>query len=185
MDESSDLPSPASEVTAVVRSPNAIRHGLRTAALIIPGRESAGDWEQFSADALRSLAADGAVESALAGRIVELLWRMRRVARAEHQMIVDEYEHDFVAERQRLDRARADRKAMEGSFYASAFDAEPREVSARLLPHDADLQQIIRYEAHLSRQLYHALHELEALQERRRGNAAPLVRVAIHGLPGE
>jgi hypothetical protein len=47
-------------------------------------------------------------------------------------------------------------------------------VSARLLPHPLDLDKIIRFEAHLTRQLYHALHELEAMRIRaaRAGGAA-------------
>jgi hypothetical protein len=52
----------------------------------------------------------------------------------------------------------------------------------RVLP-DADvLQKIARYEAHLSREMYRALHELEALQTRRTGGAAPLARVDVQGL---
>ena len=51
----------------------------------------------------------------------------------------------------------------------------------RILPREDDLQKIARYEAHLSRQMYQALHELEALQKRRSGGAAPLVRVDVHG----
>jgi hypothetical protein len=51
----------------------------------------------------------------------------------------------------------------------------------RILPGEADLQKIARYEAHLSRQMYQALHELEALQKRRVGGAAPLARVDVHG----
>jgi hypothetical protein len=49
----------------------------------------------------------------------------------------------------------------------------------RVLPDQADLQRISRYEAHLSRQMYQALHELEALQTRRGGNAVPLARVDV------
>jgi hypothetical protein len=49
----------------------------------------------------------------------------------------------------------------------------------RVLPSDDDLKMIARYEAHLSRQMYQALHELEALQARRRGGAAPLARVDV------
>lgn len=173
------------ELSTAVVSLNSVRHGLRTSALVIPGRELATDWERFSADALTALAPEGAIESAFADRVVELLWRMRRVARAEHQVIVDQYEHEIEAERRRRQRNRDARAELKGSFYASAFDTEPREVAARLLPHDAALQQIIRYEAHLSRQLYHALHELEALQAKRNGQAAPLARLAVHGLPGE
>jgi hypothetical protein len=49
----------------------------------------------------------------------------------------------------------------------------------RVLPEQADLQRISRYEAHLSRQMYQALHELEALQRRRGGKAAPLARLDV------
>src|SRR5215217_4334689 len=49
----------------------------------------------------------------------------------------------------------------------------------RVLPDQADLQTVSRYEAHLSRQMYQALHELEALQTRRGGKAAPLARLDV------
>ena len=49
----------------------------------------------------------------------------------------------------------------------------------RVLLDQADLQRISRYEAHLSRQLYQALHELEALQTRRGGKATPLARLDV------
>jgi hypothetical protein len=54
-------------------------------------------------------------------------------------------------------------------------------ASARLLPHPNDIDKIIRYEAHLTRQLYQALHELESRQAARRGQPAPLLRVDVHG----
>jgi hypothetical protein len=52
----------------------------------------------------------------------------------------------------------------------------------RLLPDETTLQTIARYEAHLSRGLYQALHELEALQTKRSGMAAPLARLDVQGL---
>ena len=54
----------------------------------------------------------------------------------------------------------------------------------RLLPDEKTLEKIARYEAHLSRGLYKALHELEALQARRTGGAAPLARLDVDGLAG-
>jgi hypothetical protein len=47
-----------------------------------------------------------------------------------------------------------------------------------------EMDRIVRYEAHFGRQLCQAMHELEALQKQRRGEAAPLARVDVHGLPG-
>src|SRR5215212_1694703 len=43
----------------------------------------------------------------------------------------------------------------------------------RLLPDEKVLEKVARYEAHLSRLFHKALHELEALQVRRAGGAAP------------
>ncbi len=68
--------------------------------------------------------------------------------------------------------------------YEEAAIAERHDLelaSARLLPHPLDIDKIIRYEAHLSRQLYQALHALEAMQAERRGQSAPLLRVDVHG----
>jgi hypothetical protein len=58
-----------------------------------------------------------------------------------------------------------------------------REVAGRILPDEKTLEKVSRYEAHLSRQLYHALHELEALQTRRFGGHSPLARLDVQGLP--
>ncbi len=55
----------------------------------------------------------------------------------------------------------------------------------RLLPDDRTLEKVSRYEAHLSRLMFKALHELEALQVRRSGGAAPLARLDVDGLPQE
>lgn len=52
---------------------------------------------------------------------------------------------------------------------------------ARILPVESDLQKISRYEAHISREMYKALHELEALQKQRAGGVAPLARIDVHG----
>jgi len=52
----------------------------------------------------------------------------------------------------------------------------------RLLPDEKTLEKVARYEAHLSRGLYKALHELEALQVRRTGGAAPRARLDVNGL---
>jgi len=52
----------------------------------------------------------------------------------------------------------------------------------RLLPDVKTLEKVSRYEAHLSRQLFKALHELEALQIRRLGGSAPLARLDVEGL---
>ena len=57
-----------------------------------------------------------------------------------------------------------------------------RKTRERILPDDKTLEKISRYEAHLSRQLYHALHELENLQKHRTtGKGMPLLRLDVQG----
>jgi len=85
-------------------------------------------------------------------------------------------------EEQLLERVRA-----EAHYEVVHLDGAAEEVRAQLLKKrrervlldEADLQRISRYEAHLSRQMYQALHELEALQTRREGKAAPLARLDV------
>ena len=50
------------------------------------------------------------------------------------------------------------------------------------MPDEKTLEKVARYEAHLSRQLYKAMHELEALQARRQGGAAPLAQLDVQSL---
>jgi hypothetical protein len=58
-----------------------------------------------------------------------------------------------------------------------------RHERERILPDEKTLEKISRYEAHLSRQLYHALHELENLQKHRiTGEGTPLARLDVQGL---
>ncbi len=81
---------------------------------------------------------------------------------------------------------------MERLHTAARHDASEKEAKAekvreellaerrdRILPDGADLEKIARYEAHLSCQMYQALHELEALQARGAGKGAPLARVDV------
>jgi len=84
---------------------------------------------------------------------------------------------EAAAEATRLDAIRAKHRAEE-------VERELREMRrARMLPDLATLQKISRYEAHLSRLLYKTMHELEALQTRRQGGAAPLARLDVDGMP--
>jgi hypothetical protein len=63
-------------------SKNALRHGLRSELPVVPG-ERPEDWQEHLDGILRSLVPDGALERALAERVVLCLWRLRRVARYE------------------------------------------------------------------------------------------------------
>ena len=65
---------------------------------------------------------------------------------------------------------------------------EDRLTRERMLPEANTLQKITRYEAHLSRQLLQALHELQRLQAARGGQSVPLpaaLDVVVDGASGE
>jgi hypothetical protein len=79
----------------------------------------------------------------------------------------------------------ARRKAERARLEAEKVERDLRNMSReRLLPDEKTLEKVARYEAHLSRGLYKALHELEALQTRRSGGSAPLARLDVDGLAG-
>jgi hypothetical protein len=101
------------------------------------------------------------LEAMLTERVALLLWRLQRVARYEMELIAQE--------RERL-------KDPVHSLMAAGHQQE--------LPLPwYGLDKAIRYEAHLNRLLNQTLHELEALQARRKGKVAPLARVDVQGLP--
>jgi hypothetical protein len=71
--------------------------------------------------------------------------------------------------------------------YETAAIAERQHLataSARLLPHPLDIDKVIRFEAHLNRQVYQALHQLEAMRAERHGQSTPLLRVDVQHHPG-
>jgi hypothetical protein len=64
----------------------------------------------------------------------------------------------------------------------SRYEAlEAEDLQAAMMLDTKELERVTRYESHLERVLYKALHELEAVQARGRGENAPLARVELHG----
>ncbi len=160
---------------AVVRL-NAVQHGILSVTPVIPVLESEDEWQAHRAALLASLAPEGHLEDTLAERVALVFWRLQRLAR---------YEREAIANAQDLI---GDDLAMAASYRGETLPKKPtpeiieridRRLTARLLPDEASLNKIMRYEAHLNRQLYQALHELEALKARRQGQAAPLARIDL------
>lgn len=291
---------PATEVGKEVTRLNAVRHGIRSLAPVVPGIEAHEDWERHLSGTLESLEPEGHLESVLAERVALYLWRLNRVDRYETESIAlsQEKTEDDLADRRRfasyvlgaahpkivrgnLEHARGEHRLLRrlpklpddkrlSSFDAdvileavaehtdrvaggeeAAWDvlesisipgvpdgAEAREVHngwtagaaragieavaratdedpdellevatdsarraiigeeqaleqvardlsvmsrERLLPDAKTMEKIARYEAHLSRLLFKALHELEAMQTRRAGGTSPLARLDVNG----
>ena len=81
--------------------------------------------------------------------------------------------------------AGASRSLIDAKKVADRVEKDLERMSReRLLPDERTVEKVARYEAHLSRGLYKALHELEALQTRRLGGSAPLARLDVQGLEG-
>lgn len=66
---------------------NALRHGLAARTLIVAPGEDEADFAAFAADLRQDLAPDGAVEEALAQRIILCAWRLERIARIEAETL--------------------------------------------------------------------------------------------------
>ena len=136
---------------------------------------------------------EGALEAAHAERIADLFWRLKRVPRYETEMIT--HSLDDIGEDLARSNVNATFAARYGAVMGKATE-EPktdkatllgridRAVSARMLPSSGNMEKIMRYEAHLHRQLHQTLHELEALQARRKGERpSPLARLDVSGSP--
>ena len=83
--------------------------------------------------------------------------------RAKHKRIVLE----FLGSRQNVVRVTLDAREEDEDAEESA------RVRAAILPSEEAMERLVRYEAHLERQLYRALNQLERLQRQRRGEAVP------------
>ena len=276
---------PNTEAGKQIVSLNAVRHGLRSDAPVIPGIESEEEWATYRDAIVDDWAPEGAMEVILANRVATLFWRLQRVVRQESNLIVVrqervEQEHAPIAEYRggpisveaavsvveatraavatlaRLPRLNDDAPLHQNDAYsallAAAGDddallalpveglpsgeersnfrhwtagalrralvamaahrgvaleafvdvaiarAEESEAKAerdlaeleleldrmrrsRLLPADNALHTLQRYEAHLNRQLYQAIHQLEVMQARRGGSPVPVAQVQFYG----
>ena len=81
---------------------NAMRHGIRSPAPVVPGVEKAEDWEEHCEGVLESLSPEGYLETVLAERVALLSWRLNRVTRFETQAIAlsqEKMQDDLADER--------------------------------------------------------------------------------------
>lgn len=177
-------------------SANALKHGLTGRAVVLPG-ENADEFESFRTDLLASLDPQGALESALAEKIVAIIWRLRRVPILEAALYRRGCQESVV--RQAAESVRRYESTERGRVLASLEkkkvaardrqahgDAEQRLAQARAELDDPsfDVTRVLemfpeafsnlwRHEAELSRSWLRLLHELERLQARRAGEHVP------------
>ena len=181
---------------AVVRL-NALRHGLLTLDLVLPG-EDADAFEDLLNQVRAHLSPVGPIEEQLADRVVNFMWRLGRLARAETALfdwrvrgfkvgqladqirvyevpyptfppdITDKAAHTEATEA--LARATHERDRDE-VLIGCALDADAKEGDA--------LGKLARYERSLERSLFATLEELRKLQDRRWNRPSPPILDAV------
>ena len=189
---------------AVVRL-NPLRHGLLARDVVLPGEDEDGFeelWNQVRAD----LSPVGPIEELLAERVVNAMWRLRRLARAETALF------HWRVHALKADRLAAQARSYEQSLlpplsleiitdkpsHTEAKEALGQAICERdrdevligcVLDADAKegdaLSKLARYETNLERSLFRALCELRQVQNERRNHPSPPILDAVTLAPGD
>ena len=177
---------------------NAFRHGLLAREVVLP-EEDLDAFEDLLNQVRAELSPVGPIEELFADRVVNIMWRLGRSARAETALIdwrVRELQVSKLANQVRSREAIADlcfpthiadKAAHTEATEALALAKQERDRDEVLLGRafDADakesdaLGKLARYERSLERSLYRALTELRQLQDRRRDRPSPPILNAV------
>jgi hypothetical protein len=142
---STNATGPRTDAGKARSSQNAVKHGLCSQRAVIPGEDPA-EWDAFREEIVGSMTPSGLLERDLAERVALQMWRQRRVARYEAELVGAAYAEDA-----------ADSKSDDAK--ATLLER------ARLLKEALD--RVIRYESHIGRQLKEARKALRECQEQR------------------
>lgn len=161
---------------------NALKHGLGAGEPVVRQVESVEDWYRHVEQVIADRQPEGYVETMLAERAADLFWRLRRVPHYEADKIsvaLDQMPEEYAATLKYGEK-------VSGTTFEEGMTLEKVQMQTgiRMVPDPDTLNVITRYETHLHRQLLQTLHELEAMQDRRRGERSPLARLDITGPPG-
>ena len=151
-------------------SGNAVRHGFFSKFLLIQhrdGNESQDEYDEFYEDVRKHYQPVDWLEELWLEKIAVWSWRLRRLIRCESGQI----DRALAGHRYELKQSKADDLAEPES--APSRNPEMDAMTDHLfLPEKEDLEKLMRYEALISRQLNHAIAELERVQSRRKGEVA-------------
>jgi hypothetical protein len=145
-------------------SQNALKHGLRAQATVLPG-ENIDDFHFLVAELENQFQPQSAVEWTLLRQLADAEWRMRRVPQIEAGVFAENL-HD----------ARRHYEAHPNQLPGDPEQAELYMIGA-MAGGDAarsdTLSKLSRYEARLSHRYFKALEHLEQLQRRRKSQTPP------------
>jgi len=142
---------------------NAVKHGLLCDQARIGkfADETPEAFEAFRDAMISRLEPEGQVETVLAERAVSAAWRLRRSDRFEGLLITDEM-HDIE---HGVD--------FEQLMHGRSIERDPMARAISKLFGRGMYEQLSRYETRIQRGMYKAMHELQRLQGRRRGEPVP------------
>jgi len=169
-------------------SVNALKHGLTARDILLPN-ESREEYEQFRKRLRLDLGPKSALEEALAEKIIDDLWRLRRVPFLEANVYWRAYREVLV--RQAISNTvRAHPPWREEHLSSAQKEAEQRFTEARSASEDPSLQitsaletrpqaltNLWRHEAALVKSVLKNLDELQRFQAARAG--APVLPPAV------
>jgi hypothetical protein len=151
---------------------NAVRHGLLSQEVLLPGEDEA-TLRELGERMRAELQPVGELESLLVEQIIAAVWRLHRLRRVEAGIFAREFSGGSV---RAAGSSATDTAALGLSFIRDANGANA-------------FSKLSRYEAAIERSLYKALHELQRLQAARhtQDSVTPpvAVDVDISGVPRE
>ena len=159
-------------------SRNAWKHGIYSQAVVLPEFEDTRAWEAHCNAMFESLEPVGHLEHLLAERIAIIFWKQRRLEFHHTAMLIKTGETIISTIASTPERMKHFFRKGSGPFKLEAADR------LLLMPSAWDLPYIIKYESHVHRQLLQTMHELEAIQVRRKGGHSNLARIDFTGSPG-
>jgi len=208
--KSSGPKTPEGKATARL---NATTHGLLTQEILLPGEDEEA-LKELSERLMAELQPVGEMESLLVERIIDAVWRLRRLRRVEtgifawelYGELAERAEHEahayksdaLIEMRDALETITDEQKHQEALSRAEEMKRKQHLTETatlgRTFIRDADtanaFSKLSRYETEIERRFYKAYHELQRRQAARRaaeGNVPPPVAidVDVSGVSGE
>jgi hypothetical protein len=157
-------------------SKNAIKFGIYSERPVTDWEDPRA-WDYHLKSTLKALRPKGYMELQLAQRVALLEWRLCRITVFETASINSALA-DLPERIARIMRGRR-RDALGEEPEPMSMEEFQRMASLCHVPSGDHLEKIMRCDTQLHRQRNQTLHELEALQARRRGEQAPLARLDV------
>ena len=150
-------------------SRNAVRHGFFSKFLLIQhqdGKESQREFDDFYASVDKHYQPVGFLEELWMEKIAVWSWRLRRLIRCESGQIA----RALAGHSYEIRQSRADLLVDSDSTSLSSPEMDAM-TDHLFLPEKEELDKLLRHEVMISRELNHAIAELERVQARRKGES--------------